>query len=355
MDRVPDPPPHSSEERFPKQLAPQDHAPEDQAVEDLSAERAVERLGSGWIPQDSGVADSGDADIRSHLEVLALLAYELEPEAPRPEVKSALMARVRRLDGAAGAPAGAQVTPLPLREARGRNPVDRTLRHKVVEGGEVKDFPTHTTTDPGDKTLVGYAAEVAPPRPAERRPTPTALWALAAGLAFCLVGLGYLYGQVNAKNAVIALQQDRLENARLLEAELERTRDDLARMQDSLAMVATVAQTAYPLRPASTGPVAGVGGPPSGKVFVCGRHQRWYLSLSDLEPAPDGREYHLWFMTRDGMVDAGRFEVEDGIAAMRDLTMPDGTQGFEITLEPVGGSDVPSGEIVLIGDRPVAL
>lgn len=321
MDRVPDPPQHSPE--------------------DPSAERAVERLDSGWIPQDSVVADSGDAEIRDHLEVLALLAYELEPEAPRPEVKNALMAKIH-----------AASNPSPL--GQGRDPVDRTLRHIVGEVAEVKDFPTHVTTDPGDKTLVGYAADVTSARPAERRSSQWPTWALAAGLAFCLVGLGYLYGQVNAKNAVIALQQERLENARLLEGELERTRDDLVRMQDSLAMVATVAQTAYPLRPTAAG-FEGPGRAPSGKVFVCGQHQRWYLSLNDLESAPDGREYHLWFITRDGMVDGGRFEVENGIAAMRDLTMPDGTQGFEITLEPAGGSDVPSGEIVLIGDKPVNL
>lgn len=321
-----------------------------QSPEDLSAERAVERLDSGWIPQDSVVADSGDSDIRDHLEVLALLAYELEPEAPRPEVKQGLMARI---DGQADAGPGvlANVTRMPS-----RSPVDRTLQHQAVAQGEVKDFRTHDQTDAGEKTLVGYASDVAPMRPpSERRPTPILTWALAAGLAFCLVGLGYLYGQVNAKNAVIAMQQDRLETAGDLEGELERTRDDLARMQDSLAMVATVAQTAYPLRPVST--VEGVRRAPNGKVFVCGQHQRWYLSLNDLEPAPEGQEYHLWFMTRDGVVDAGSFDVENGIAAMRDLNMPDGTQGFEITLEPIGGDggEAPSGELVLIGDRPVQL
>lgn len=311
--------------------------------EDLSAERAVERLDSGWIPQDSVVADSGDADIRDHLEVLALLAYELEPETPRPQVKQDLMARIKGQDGSQ-----TNVTQMPS-----RSPVDRTLQHAVGQAAEVKDFRTHDQTDAGEKTLVGYASEVTPLQAAERRPTPVLAWALAAGLAFCLVGLGYLYGQVNAKNAVIALQQERLENARDLENELERTRDDLVRMQDSLAMVATVAQTAYPLRPVSA--VDGTRRAPNGKVFVCGQHQRWYLSLNDLEPAPEGQEYHLWFMTREGMVDAGKFDVENGIATMRDLNMPDGTQGFEITLEPTGGGELPSGEIVMIGDSPVQL
>lgn len=322
-----------------------EHSPSSPA-ENPNAERALERLSSGWIPQDSAPADSGDVEIREHLEALALFAYDLEPEAPRPAVKQQLMARIQA--SAQSSAAGTDnITSMPQ-----RSPVDMTLQHSVAGGLDYQ-------ADAAEKTLVGAGADVVPLRPPEHRSEPRGSafvpWSLAAALAFCLIGLGYLYGQVNAKNVVIGMQQERLESAQTLEIELERTRSDLARMQDSLAMVATVAQTAYPLRPATAVPVA-VGRPaPRGKVFVCGQHQRWYLSLNDLEPAPEGQEYHLWFLTKDGMVDAGKFEVENGLAAMRDLNMPDGTQGFEITLEPAGGGGEATGQPIMIGDRPVSL
>lgn len=321
--------------------------------EDPSAERALERLASGWIPQDSAVADSGDARIREHLEALAMVAYELEPEAPRPAVKQQLMARIRA--------SGQEVAPDPAPDTSSpkpyRSPVDVTLQHSTAGVESAADY----RADAAEKTLVGSGAEVIPmrptePRTSESRTSSSAYWALAAALAFCLVGLGYLYGQINAKNAVISMQKERLESTQSLESELERTRSDLARMQDSLAMVASVAQTAYPLRPVAANMPTGQG-TPRGKVFVCGQHQRWYLSMNDLKPAPEGMEYHLWFQTQDGMVDAGKFEVRHGLAAMRDLSMPEGTQGFEITLEPAGGGDgeAAPGKTIMIGDRPVSL
>ncbi len=322
--------------------------------EDASAQRALERLASGWIPQDSAVSDSGDAAIRADLEALALLAYELEPEAPSEGAKARLMAQVRaQAENTAGVTSISQgVAQLDVAQ---RDPADMTLQHAAQPSeAPVADFRTHPL-ETADKTLMMEMPVAAgSSRGSGRSGFSFPTLAMAAGLAFCLVGLGYLYGQVNAKNAVIALQQDRLESAQDVELELERTRDDLRRMQDSLAMVTTVAQTAYPLRTA--GPrSASLGSTPSGKVFVCGQHQRWYLSLSDLETPPEGSEYHLWFLTEEGVVDAGRFEVRNGVARMQDLAMPDGTHGFQITVEPIGGGEEPVGRTIMIGDRPVKL
>ena len=322
--------------------------------EDASAERALERLASGWIPQDSAVADSGDAAIRADLEALALLAYELEPEAPSEGAKARLMARVRAQSGNTAGVTSISQHDIPQRGLPQRDPADMTLQHAAQPSeAPVADLRTRNL-ETADKTLMMEMPVAAGPSRGSRSGLSLPTLAMAAGLAFCLVGLGYLYGQVNAKNAVIALQQERLESAQDTELELERARDDLRRMHDSLAMVTTVAQTAYPLRAAGPRP-ASLGRSPTGKVFVCGQHQRWYLSLSDLEMPPEGSEYHLWFLTEEGVVDAGRFEVQDGIAKMQDLAMPDGTHGFQITVEPIGGGDEPEGRTIMIGDRPVKL
>ena len=90
---------------------------------------------------------------------------------------------------------------------------------------------------------------------------------------------------------------------------------------------------------------------------MCGHHQRWYLTAQHLDPAPDDQEYHLWFMTEEGAIDAGVVEVgEGGSALLRNLTMPQGTHGFAITLEAVGTDDgEPHGPTILRGDEPVRL
>ncbi|MEO1085475.1 MAG: anti-sigma factor, partial [Acidobacteriota bacterium] len=66
-------------------------------------------------------------------------------------------------------------------------------------------------------------------------------------------------------------------------------------------------------------------------------------------------DYHLWFMTQDGPVDAGVVEVDGGIAGLRDLNMPDDTSGFRLTLEPSNTGDQPSGDVILVGESPVSL
>lgn len=321
-------------------------------------ERALERLALGWDPQSSPVLDGDDAEVREQLATLALLAYDAEPVTPSATTREALLERIRSTSGATSAP-------LPFRPAEPSAP----------SGSSVPSIglPAH----PG-------ASE-----------TGWMTWALAAGLVFCLVGLGYAFGQLNAKDAVIALQQQRLETMPELESDLRQVRDDLRRSQDQLVMVNTVARIAYPMRFVANEGAASASGPgepgmppkpgmdprpgmapngtPKGRVFVCGAHQQWYLTLSGLDSPPTDREYHFWFLTEDGAVDAGTLRPEDGYAEMRDLQMPTGTHGFTVTLEPREGSQGsgsqssgsgvrlaasdggPQGRAILVGDQPVSL
>ena len=47
--------------------------------------------------------------------------------------------------------------------------------------------------------------------------------------------------------------------------------------------------------------------------------------------------------------------AQGGIAALRDLQMPDDTEGFTLTLESSDIGDQPQGRIIMIGDSPVKL
>lgn len=271
----------------------------------IAVEEALHLLLAGRDPQAEG--RPVHADVREHLEMLALLAYQAEEVAPSPTVKEALLERIAGRDGA-----------------------------RVAEPVQARERSADVVRFPASPSVARFGWVVP---------------ALAASLALCLAGLGYFYGQLDGLRAQLA-QRDEI---------VDRAQAEVADLHERLAMVDTVAQIAYPMRPASAEARPVSGPSPDGRVYVCGQHQRWYLTARHLEPAPAGREYHVWFLTDAGAIDAGAVEVRAGTAALRDLSMPEGTHGFALTLEESGTGgegeaiDGPHGPTILLGDRPVAL
>ena len=73
-----------------------------------------------------------------------------------------------------------------------------------------------------------------------------------------------------------------------------------------------------------------------GRMFVTG-----------LPPAPAGKTYALWMNARATAKPAGVFSVDAQGGALHRAPPDRGTTAFEVTLEPEGGTDVPTGPIVL--------
>lgn len=73
------------------------------------------------------------------------------------------------------------------------------------------------------------------------------------------------------------------------------------------------------------------------------------VSSSDLPDPGDGKTYELWLVVDDGVAPAGLFTPDDGevrqVLSVDDIE----TQGFGITIEPEGGSDQPTGDILFLG------
>ena len=331
--------------------------------EELAIDQALRQaLATGYEPLVAGGKGADAATVREYTELLGLLAYRLPAEAPASHLKPQVLARLTSAPSAGVRSAGlASLSQRELDEVTlfgsgaSADSADITLHRPDAEPSSAPpDSVDITLHRPG--TVTPEAAATMPA--VEQLPTPVPArsswgsYAMAAVLAVSLVGLGYLGALVRQQSQQI----DRL-NAQLVASA---TPEDVTRMQHELAtarsrlnMVTTVARKVYPMhRVAHNGSKSR----PEGIVYVCGRHQQWYLSLHGLEPPDEGQEYHLWFMTEQGKIDGGALEVRDDTSSeMEALSMPDGTHGFLVTLEATEPTEGPESLTILLGERAINL
>jgi len=276
-----------------------------EAQEARALELALEALDSATpITADS---PEEEAAAREVLEILTLLPRALEAETPRPAVKARLMAAV----------------------------VEEAVAEEAVV--PVGDFG---------------ARKAAAQRPAASMFS----LAIAAALGFCVVGLGFLIWQVDQQRVVNAELAKALEQLRDVQ---QATLTKLATTERRFKMVTNTAREMYVMEPSQEELAEAIeaSSAPHGVLYVCGQHQRWYMNLKDLEPAPSGREYYLWFLDEAQNPLSGLpFEVgPDAIAELDDQSMPVGTRAFMVTLETEGDHATPSGEIMILGDRAIPI
>lgn len=75
-----------------------------------------------------------------------------------------------------------------------------------------------------------------------------------------------------------------------------------------------------------------------------------YLSIIDLPAAPDGMQYQFWGIVDGKPVDAGMISLDEFSYAMREMKVVPNTTAYAISLEPVGGSQQPTGKIYVMGN-----
>jgi uncharacterized coiled-coil protein SlyX len=290
----------------------------DPSPEDRTILAALEELETGaGEPAPSGEGTEADETLaRLYTEVLGLIPYELEPAAPRPEVKSRLLSAVRG---------------------------DETL--------------------PGDKTqemepLPAPPVVSAPvPRPVISREMPAArgvamsarrrsVWpmALAAALILALGGLcGWLFlRQARMEETIASLERALATQRQDAEQSVAGMQSAMERMRVNFSLVTAPAVKASPLRPVDPKSQA------RGILFVAADNQHWYLAVHDLPPAPPGRDYQLWWVAAEGTLSGGVFDIDAGERKeLYSETMPAGTRDVMITLEPDRGVAKPTGPEVL--------
>ena len=290
----------------------------DPEVERLAADAALAALAAPALPADAD--DEGvDPLARLYADLLGLVPYELDERPPAPGVKARVLAAARG-------------------EAERR--------------ASVTAFPRRVAAAAEDET-------------SRRPPLPRWLLATAAALALAVAGLGIatgvLAGRLETQQADLVRLADELDASRrraellaVAQGALERRSLGLA---TQLALVANPGVEVCPLGPVGADPLHPQA---RGLLFLSMADRQWYVRVANLEAAPPGRVYRLWFLTADGgAMPGGELQPgpDEGISlGGRRLPDPAVMSGVAITLERQGEDPHrPTGPTILFGDEKMTI
>ncbi|MBT4073652.1 MAG: anti-sigma factor [Chloroflexi bacterium] len=227
------------------------------------------------------------------------------------------------------------------------------------------------------ETITPPAFTMAPPRRTPWYASPRLAWGVSSGLAAAFVGVVaiaavtgiQLNDRVDELEAQVAIQDSNINTVSAsltgMELDAERALDDEVQQVSLLQESAdTLEQQVNDLRwlqyVTSTGawstPSFFSGGQqpqaPQGMLITHASGEEALLMVNGLAPAPVGMEYQVW-LTYEGIVIPGRtFTVDrNGYAVVKLDLSGDATEyiGASVTVEPVGGSVLPSDLVVLEG------
>lgn len=149
-------------------------------------------------------------------------------------------------------------------------------------------------------------------------------WAVAASVAF-LVSLGFLFNQKQA------LDQSKVRQEALA-GQVQEYADKLAVLNDPRQKVVSLTNSQTPAQGLLT-------------VYFDSTSGKIHLMVHNLGPAPQGMQYQLWAIKGDQPLNAGVFDPVKGIHSLE--VVPNEVQTFAITLEPTGGSPLPTSKPIM--------
>ena len=187
----------------------------------------------------------------------------------------------------------------------------------------------HTRAHPVPRQTAIFAP-AAPMQPHGRRWRDVrALVAIAAVVVVVVVGGALVRWSVSSQNDATAAR---------------------ARSAALASVVGQIASGAPVVHLASTAAAPGASG-----VAVIARTGVGYLVISGLPPAPAGRIYEAWFISRGSPRPAGLFDIEaDGLGILAGMPAGGRVDAVAVTQEPVGGSSRPTGAVLAAGTAVAA-
>jgi hypothetical protein len=272
---------------------------------------------------DAHTRDCGEC-LRERVEmrdVAALLALAAPAVAPPPQLRERLFERVRE-SGAAS-----------------RDTKKEDSEVQTLTAGDARET-TRTLINEPERFTAPERLRTAGGMPAWARAA--AYGALAASVVLALAIL-LVWRENRALREEVARLGAERSNAG---EEAARTRDELARERE-LAELLSAPQ-------ARLASLAGTKDAPGARASVAydPASGRAFLLASGLPPAPDGKEYQIWYIDGGKPVPGQTFRADDaGHGRLRDQAPPAGRDAkqFAVTLEPEGGVSAPTGAMYLIG------
>lgn len=183
----------------------------------------------------------------------------------------------------------------------------------------------------------------AEPRSASRSIIP---WAIAATFAIIALGAVFFWNRANQDATQMRHQ------LALAEGEKHRLIAQVEQQGRSSEEVQKIQQTIS----SSELKVINLGGQEvapqsSARVLWDVNNRRWVV-VANLPPAPAGKVYQLWFVTKDAKVSAGLLKHDQAGQAITLVDVPSDLNKIDataITLEPEGGSAQPTSPIYVLG------
>lgn len=219
---------------------------------------------------------------------------------------------------------------------KARTSFELALEHQLVNDSRVP--PVHLKQQIEERLAALSAPEEINEPVMERVPVRSMTswkWIAAASLIL-LAGAAYWAFSLNDK-------YQQLFNRNIeLEAQLQRSTARLDAMQNDTRMLESPTVKMASLQSMPLAPGA------SAKIFWDTTSKDVYLMIHNLpEPATD-KQYQLWALINNQPVDLGVFELRQK-SLMVKMKNAQEAQAFAITLEPKGGSSVPTGGMYLMG------
>ncbi|MBI2913753.1 MAG: anti-sigma factor [Chloroflexi bacterium] len=149
--------------------------------------------------------------------------------------------------------------------------------------------------------------------------------------------------------AFLQVQMDDLRSDnRQLEQQVSRSDELLGRQRQFMALLTAPDVQEVTLPPVESGSQA------LGVYYWSKATRKGFLVCNNLPQIEEGQVYQAWFLSDGEAIPAGTFEYWNGIGELpMDLSVLDGPpDAIGLSIEAAGGSEWPSGEMVLLGSLP---
>lgn len=166
---------------------------------------------------------------------------------------------------------------------------------------------------------------------------------LLSGLLIATIGFGgWMFFENNDKEEQLTALSTQLETQKIACAEIE---SDNKILEEQMRMIRTASNKVVRMKGTDKAPDA------IATVYWNPDAQKTYLDVNNMPIPSEDKQYQLWAIVDGTPVDMGVFEIDLNSITLQEVPHIEGAQAFAVTLEPRGGSEVPTlDEMYVVGE-----